>query len=371
MIYHVPSEGDVFSAYRGGAVIQIIANMMRFDPSSAVVCQSADETWGYGADRILIIPELRTFYKLKGRKYLPLWITGPFFRHIFQPFLSQLKGGDIVWCHNQPAMCAALAGIIHLKGARLIYHSHSSVAFYARRSHFRAFVADAWIFISKAMQQEALALFPWLQDSYVVHNAADDGLFYPRNDGNDGSNAVPVILYVGRLVPDKGVHVLIATMKILQERKVKVLCKVVGSYAFGGSKTTLYVKSLLKSSPANVQFEDWRSGKEIAEEYRAADILCCPSIWQEPFGNVNIEAMACGIPVVATRVGGIPEIAAQGGVLLVEPNSAVELADALQKLVEDKDLRARVAQAGLQSFLRGFTWPTTIEQYRQIVKEME
>jgi spore coat protein SA len=371
MIYHVPCEGDAFSAYRGGAVIQIIANMMRFDLSSVVVCQSADDTWGYGADRILVIPELRTYFKLRGRKFLPLWITGPLFRHFYQPLLSRLKNGDIVWCHNQPAICAALAEIIHLKEAKLIYHSHSSVAFYARRPHFRSFVADAWIFISEVMQKEALGFFPWLNDTYVVHNGADDTLFYPQREGEGSSNPVPVVLYVGRLDPDKGVHVLMAAMNILQERKVNALCKVVGSYAFGGSKSTSYVKSLHKSSPSNVQFEDWRSGKEIADEYRAADILCCPSIWQEPFGNVNIEAMACGIPVVATRVGGIPEIAAEGGVLLVEPNSAVELADALQKLIEDKDLRTRIAQTGRQSFRRRFTWPIIVGQYQEIVKEME
>jgi starch synthase len=50
---------------------------------------------------------------------------------------------------------------------------------------------------------------------------------------------------------------------------------------------------------------------------------------------VNVEAMACGVPVVATRVGGIPEIAAEGGMVLVEPNSATDLAASLQRLVQD------------------------------------
>jgi spore coat protein SA len=221
------------------------------------------------------------------------------------------------------------------------------------------------------MQREALGFFPWLDSSYVVHNGADDTLFYPRLETAEIANAVPFILYVGRLDPVKGVHVLMAAMNILEDRKVNVCCKVIGSHAFGGSKATPYVRSLLKSSPSGVRFEGWRSGKEIAEEYRAADILCCPSIGQEAFGNVNIEAMACGIPVVATRVGGIPEIAAEGGVLLVEPNSATELADALQKLVEDKDLRAKVARAGLQSFRRRFTWPTIIGQCEEIIKKVE
>lgn len=157
---------------------------------------------------------------------------------------------------------------------------------------------------------------------------------------------------------------------MLQERNLATSCQVFGSLHASGSKVSPYMRSLFKTKPPNVDFKGFRSAKEIAEEYRAADILCCPSIWQEPFGNVLIEAMACGIPVVATRVGGIPEIAAEGGVELVEPNSAVELADALQKLIEDKRLRAQMAAAGLQSFQRCFTWSNINRQYREIVNNL-
>jgi spore coat protein SA len=145
---------------------------------------------------------------------------------------------------------------------------------------------------------------------------------------------------------------------------------VFGSLHAGGSKASTYMKSLFKTKPSNVEFKGFRSAKEIADEYRTADILCCPSIWQEPFGNVVIEAMACEIPVVASRVGGIPEIATEGGVQLVEPNSPGELADALQKLIEDKGLRTKLAAEGLTSFQRRFTWSNINNQYQEIVHRL-
>jgi len=263
-----------------------------------------------------------------------------------------------------------LGAQIHAKGAKLIYHSESPITIYPNQSLFRSFSADAYIFASEAMRQEALRLVPDLGNTHSIHNGADERLFYPAVTGESPLNPVPVILYVGRLHPEKGVHVLMAAMRILQERRIAVVCKVVGSSFSGGSKPTAYAKSLTRDRPSNVQFKDFRVQTGLAEEYRSADILCCPSIFQEPFGSVNIEGMACGIPVVASRVGGIPEIAAEGGVILVEPNSAVELADALQKLVEDKDLRTKIALEGLSSFQRRFTWRAIFKQYQDVANAL-
>jgi spore coat protein SA len=366
MIYHLLPEWEMFSAYRGGALAHIAAAVLHFDLSGIAVCPHADDTYGLGTERVLSIPKLRSYAKLRGRFFFPLWMTGPFFRHVFRPLLSRLKSGDIVWCYSQPFFAAALGAAIHAKGAKLIYHSESSFTIYPSVSLFRSFTADAYVFASEAMRQEALRLVPDLTNTYAIHNGADETLFYPAAPGERPRNSVPVILYVGRLHPEKGVHVLMAAMRILQERKVAAVCKVVGSSFSGGSKPTAYAKSLAKDRPSNVEFKDFRIQTKIAEEYRSADILCCPSIFQEPFGSVNIEGMACGIPVVASRVGGIPEIAAAGGVILVEPNSAVELADALQKLAEDEDLRARIAAEGLSSFRRRFTWPTIFKQYQEV-----
>lgn len=370
MIYHLLLETEVFSAYRGGAVARTIANVMRFDPSSVVVCGDWDDTWGYGRDRILPIPALRGYQKIKGRRFLPHCLAGPLLRQTLQPLLLRIQRDNVVWCHSQPHFSAALERTLHLKGAKLIHHSESSVAGYANRSAFRQFTPDAFVFVSEAMRHEALKLFPWWNNTYVIHNGADDSLFYPLAAKPAQRNSVPSILYVGRLVPEKGVHVLMEAMKLLQRRNVNADCKVVGSSYAGGSRPTPYVRSLHKHRSSNVHFEGFYSGIEIAETYRAADLFCCPSIYQEPFGNVNVEAMACGIPVVATCVGGIPEIAAEGGILLVEPNSAVALADALQELIEDKHRRDRLAADGRSSFLRRFTWPAIFKKYQQVLKSL-
>jgi spore coat protein SA len=369
MVYHLLCEP--FSAYSGLALSNVAANMMHFDDSSVVVCPQADDTWGFGSDRILVIPQLR-IGNLRGWQHVPSWIKRWVFGRIFDSVLSELREGDIVWCHNWAGIAEALEQEVHSRGAKLIYHAHNSLAARAARNGLRSLKADALIFNSGAMRREVLNLVPCLKNTFTIHNGVDEAVFYPVAPGAAPKNIVPTILYVGRLVRIKGAHVLIEAMRILEERGVPAICKVVGSSHAGGSskKVTKYMRLLQKRCPSNVQFVGFRAATDIAEEYRRADIFCCPSIWQEPFGNVNIEAMASGIPVVATRVGGIPEIAVGGGVLLVEPESPVELADALQKLIQNKDFRLKVGTEGLASFQQRFRWSTIIRQHQELIESL-
>ena len=130
----------------------------------------------------------------------------------------------------------------------LLYHAHNPLTDRPTRSAFKVFTPHACIFVSDAIRQRALKWIPWLSNTYVVHNGADDAVFYPASPETRPKNPIPVVLFVGRLVPVKGVHVLMEAMRILQERKVKILCRIVGSSFLHGSKVTPYVRDLLDKS---------------------------------------------------------------------------------------------------------------------------
>src|ERR1035437_9823602 len=172
MTYHLLDEP--FSAFAGVALSSCVANMMRFDECSVVVCPQADNTWGFGADRILVKSQLRILAvkirgsKMRGWRFVPLSTRRQVICRIFGSLLAQLKNGDIVWCHNWPYVAEALEPTIHSKGARLIYRAHNSLIHYSARTSFESFTPDALIFNSEAMRQEALTLMPYLKNTYTM-----------------------------------------------------------------------------------------------------------------------------------------------------------------------------------------------------------
>ena len=96
--------------------------------------------------------------------------------------------------------------------------------------------------------------------------------------------------------------------------------------------------------------------------YQGADLLAFPSVWHEPFGIPIVEAMACGLPVVATRGGGVPEIIEDGETgILVERGDAAALAQGIIRLLGDDALRARMGRAGRRRAVERFSWETVAE----------
>lgn len=186
-----------------------------------------------------------------------------------------------------------------------------------------------------------------------------------------------VVLFSGRIVPEKGFHVLLkAWQDVLQARpERKLVLAVAGStrlglgtpqhltddrFDAGFSALSAYEREVEQLAaalpPEHIRFLGSLNRDAMRAFYRAGDIFVCPSTWDEPFGLVNAEAMAAGLPVIASDAGGIPEIVQheQNG-LLTPKDDPDALASAILQLVDDAGVRQRMAAHGL-SFVQRFDW---------------
>ncbi len=108
----------------------------------------------------------------------------------------------------------------------------------------------------------------------------------------------------------------------------------------------------------------WCSQADLPRHYRAADICLVPTIAQDGLSITSVEAMAAGIPVVASRIGGVPYTVSDGVTgLLCEPGEPVDLASKIERLLDDPALRRQMGLAGRRRFEADFTWETVIERY--------
>ncbi|MEV5721684.1 glycosyltransferase family 4 protein [Amycolatopsis mediterranei] len=153
-------------------------------------------------------------------------------------------------------------------------------------------------------------------------------------------------LFVGRLEPVKGVHVLVDAFAAVARRRPGVRLTVVGD----GTQRAALEKSVGEHGLAHhVRFTGRLEGPQLAAAYRASSLVAIPSVWPENFPTVALEALGAGRAVVATAVGGIPELVAPGhNGLLVPPRDRTALADALDELLGNPERRrimgARSAQ---------------------------
>jgi spore coat protein SA len=297
----------------------------------------------------------------------PWAIQKPIYSRILKPIVEKLKAGDILYVHNRPEIVDVLRDTAEKKGFQLVLHMHNSLLHPRTRKHIPSLVRTPIVFCSGFLRDEAIARYPALEKTHIVYNGADHGKF---RTVSQKETAIPQIIFAGRLVPYKGAHVLLKAMRILEEGGINARCTIVGGSAFGNSRRTRYMRQLEKMCPANSTLAGYRAGEEFAQMLRSADIFCCPSVWNDPFPMTCLEAMSCGLPVVATRMGGIPEQLAHGGGLLVTPGDPDELASALQKLVEDQNYRAQLSKEALMASRNHFLWSNTREQYQSFLEAL-
>lgn len=231
--------------------------------------------------------------------------------------------------------------------------------------------ADAVIVNSSATQAKAESLFAG-RDYPIIPMGIDTDLFVPlaakpKHDKLE-------ILFVGRVASDKGpIYLVKAINELVASNQKKLHLTIVGS----GPELARLQSYVGRHKLAKfIDFAGWTQHEELPKYYASADLLVAPSIinkngWQEAFGLIFAEALACGTAVIGTSTGGIKDIVRDGETgFLVEQKDPTALALAIQKFLDDPALVITMGQRGRKFIVNNFAKDKTAKRYQQIFDEL-
>jgi alpha-maltose-1-phosphate synthase len=237
--------------------------------------------------------------------------------------------------------------------------------------------AAAVVAVSDGMRADVLAAYPAVPPGRVrvIRNGIDTREYAPdpATDvlGRYGVDpARPYVIFVGRVTRQKGLPVLLRAAARLDPGAQLVLCAGQADTPELAAEVDGLVERLTATRSGVRLISGMLARREVIQLLSHARVFACPSVY-EPLGIVNLEAMACGAAVVASRVGGIPEVVADGETgLLVPPGDAGALADALGELLADPTRAAELGQAGRRRAVAEFGWPAIAAQTVALYREL-
>jgi 1,2-diacylglycerol 3-alpha-glucosyltransferase len=261
-----------------------------------------------------------------------------------------LAGYDTIYSHQYPMNWLALLAKKKY-GTKYIYYDYGiapPAAFnslleriymylFTQLANWTAGKADGAISISNYLQAELKKDTGLMSE--VVYPRIDGGRFHEGIDGSSarqkyGLGNGPIVLYVGRVSPHKGIHLLINAFKQVKGHFSVAHLLIVGKHTFNG-----YSRRLKAMSDDSVIFTGYVPDDEMLQYYAACDIYATATMW-EGFDLPLAEAGACGKPAVAFRLGPHPEIIVEGKTgFLVQPGDASAMASAIGQLMDDGNLR--------------------------------
>jgi alpha-maltose-1-phosphate synthase len=247
--------------------------------------------------------------------------------------------------------------------------------------------ADAVIAVSCGMRDDVLKTYPALDPNrvHVVRNGIDTDVWFPVTRSDAGDSVLdelgvdrnrPIVAFVGRITRQKGVAHLIAAAHDFAPEIQLVLCAGAPDTPEIAAEVTAAVQGLSRARSGVFWVREMLAIGKIREILSAATVFVCPSVY-EPLGIVNLEAMACATAVVASDVGGIPEVVAdrQTGLLVHydadDPNCfELPLAEAVNSLVADSERARQYGQAGRERCIQEFSWAHIAEQTLEIYRKV-
>jgi glycosyltransferase involved in cell wall biosynthesis len=281
------------------------------------------------------------------------------------PYLDRLVEADHVLIHNhrigREFLALASLRVARRRGIPFVlspYH-HPRWKGYRYSGWLEAYrAADAVLAITGAERDELERLGVTPERVHVIGGAVDEPMpgTADRFLRSLARPEDPVVLFLGQLYRYKGVAELFDAAEMLQAQGVRFNLVYVGPH-------TRYSARLFEARKRPWLYVLGMVGEqEKSDALAAATVVCLPS-HQESFGRIYLEAWSAGKPVIGTRIPAVQEVV-QDGVsgLLVAPGSIPELAAAIRRLLEDPELRRRLASAGRQALDRDYTWPKVIER---------
>ncbi len=181
---------------------------------------------------------------------------------------------------------------------------------------------------------------------HVLHNGVEKKLIrFPKKKKE--------ILFVGRIVPEKGVHLYAEAIKSIAHKHPEWNFGLIGSFKLGDNKNrNFYSDTIIKkisSVGPQAQFYGFQDQKFVKEKMNSASIVIIPSVWEEPFGLVAAEAMSSGACIIASKVGGIPEIIRDNGILIDNINQK-KLSLEIENMIKDKKMRQKYQRKAWKNF---------------------
>ncbi len=308
-----------------------------------------------------------------------------------------LGGVDLVHSHTWYAnMAGHLARILH--GVPHVVTAHSleprrpwkadqlgggyRVSSWVERTAYEH--ADAIIAVSDGMRADVLDCYPAVHPErvHVVRNGIDANTYRPVKETDAvrrlGANpARPIVAFVGRITRQKGVGHLLAAAQHIDHGAQLLLCAGAPDTSEIEAEARAAVAKLSANRPGVIWVPDMLPIEDVRQVLSAATVFACPSVY-EPLGIVNLEAMACATAVVASAVGGIPEVVDDGVTGLLVPYDEQDpegfqrgLARCVNELLADPNRVTAMGQAGRRRAITEFSWSAvadrTVHLYQQLL----
>ncbi|WP_100812376.1 MULTISPECIES: glycosyltransferase family 4 protein [unclassified Microbacterium] len=367
-VVHAITPGDHFSPRTGSAIPTVVHGLA----GAATRAQDAEHTVLLDAATFQPRYPSAAIREYEGAPYPgraaravdaalgTLGLPRPSAARAFQPLADVMKGIErsIVLAHNAPALPRLLRAQEH----DVVLYAHNDILRTIGHAEARRSLGDvrAIVCVSEFLADRTVARLPrdLAARVHVVANGVDIDTFHPAAQTTSGTRLR--VMFVGRVVPEKGADILLKAASRLQRDDIEIV--IVGSAGFDREAPLTAYESSLRDHAANVRgpvvFERFADRARVPELLRTADVFIVPSRWAEPSALTAGEALATGLPVIAARTGGIPDVIGDAGII-VPPDDPGSLAEALDHLASDSGERARLAasaRARAESRTWGWAW---------------